>query len=42
MLIAEVKDSKVILTPLTPRRINLGGRASKIVIEIKREEIELE
>ena len=41
-LIIEVKDSSVILTPLVPKRVKLGGKVSKIARDIKKEEIELE
>ena len=41
-LIAEVKDSAIVLTPLIPKRVKLGGRVSEIVRATKREEVELE
>ncbi len=41
-LIAEVRESKIVLEPLRPRRVRLGGRVSKIVRDLKREELELE
>ena len=41
-LIIEVRDSSVILTPLVPKRVKLGGKVSKMVREVKKEEIEFE
>ncbi len=41
-LIAEVKGLKIVLEPLKPRRVKLGGRISRIVWELKKEEVGLE
>jgi len=41
-LLAEVRDLKIVLEPLRPKRVKLSGKVSKIVRDLKKEEIELE
>jgi len=41
-LLVEIKESKIILTPLIPKRVKLGGKVSEIVRNIKKEEMKFE
>lgn len=38
----EVRGNEIVIKPFEPRRVKLGGKASRIVARLKREEIRLE
>lgn len=42
LLTLELIDDTMVIKPLRPLRVKLGGKAQKIVREAKREELELE
>jgi AbrB family looped-hinge helix DNA binding protein len=42
LLTLELIDDTMVIKPLRPLRVKLGGRAQEIVREAKREELELE
>ena len=42
LILLELEGGEITLRPLTPRRVSLGGRVSRIVREAKLEELQLE
>lgn len=42
LITMELKGSEIALKPFTPKRVKLGGRISRIVSEVKWEELKLE
>ena len=41
-VIIDIREGEIVITPFTPKRVELGGRASRILREIREEEFKLE